>query len=161
MTPRNGMTFRGEPVDEARAVRGLRPEFGADSGRPGSGIESMPGRGASRIGGTLTVIGVVLSVIASSLTGIFLEHTKSSLPYRTVKEAFDHGDGAAYAPSALCAASQVLWLVLVLVGFVLLIIGFARGHRRTWVWILAVLGPVGLMASVAVFVATVGLAAAV
>lgn len=118
------------------------------------------GRGVSRVGGVLTAIGVVLSIVASVLTGLLLEHAERTLPYRTVKEALDHGDGAAYAPSVVCAASQVFWVALVFLGFILLVIGFARGYRRTWVWIAAVLGPVGLLVSVSAFVVTLGLAAA-
>mgnify|MGYP006905573664 CR=1 FL=1 len=114
----------------------------------------------SRVGGVLTAIGVALSIVASVLTGLLLEHAERTLPYRTVKEALDHGDGAAYAPSVVCAASQVFWVALVFLGFILLVIGFARGYRRTWVWIAAVLGPVGLLVSVSAFVVTLGLAAA-
>ncbi|MFI8596880.1 hypothetical protein ACIGDM_06170 [Rothia koreensis] len=125
---------------------------------PGSAAHER-GRGTSRVGGALTAIGVALSIVASVLTGLLLEHAERTLPYRTVKEALDHGDGAAYAPSVVCAASQVLWVALVFVGFILLVIGFARGYRRTWVWIAAVLGPVGLLVSVSTFVVTLGLAA--
>jgi vacuolar-type H+-ATPase subunit I/STV1 len=125
---------------------------------PGSAAHER-GRGTSRVGGALTAIGVALSIVASVLTGLLLNHAERTLPYRTVKEALDHGDGAAYAPSVVCAASQVLWVALVFVGFILLVIGFARGYRRTWVWIAAVLGPVGLLVSVSTFVVTLGLAA--
>ena len=168
MSTRHGTSERGPMADviegsgpgaSGAAVPGAAGSWAAPGpAAPGSAAHER-GRGTSRVGGALTAIGVALSIVASVLTGLLLEHAERTLPYRTVKEALDHGDGAAYAPSVVCAASQVLWVALVFVGFILLVIGFARGYRRTWVWIAAVLGPVGLLVSASTFVVTLGLAA--
>lgn len=123
-----------------------------DEGAP---LESRrPGAGPARAGAVLTALGVVFSVFASLLSAVVLVRVQLDSPYATVQEALDAGEGGDYLVPLVAMCTQVLWVLLVLVGFFLLLAALVRGYRRAWVWTTAVCGPVGLLLSFGVFVGT-------
>lgn len=111
------------------------------------------GRRTAVVGATLSLIGVIFSVFASLLGAVVLVRVQLESSYTTMKEAFEAGQYSEYALPLIALASQVLWAVLVLIGFLLLAIGLARGYRRAWVWAVGVAGPVGMLLSLALFIA--------
>lgn len=125
---------------------------GTEFVRPDAPLEpETRGRRPAVAGAVLTAVAIAFSVLASIVGAVALVRAQTDSPYRTVQEAWEHGAGGDYALPLALAASQLLWLALLLVGFVLLAVALVRGHRRAWVWACAVLGPVGLAVSFGAF----------
>lgn len=105
-----------------------------------------------------TVIGALLWIAAGIAAPFLLVGAQVDLPYRTVAEAFEAGDGERYLPAAAAAGVGMPALVLMVIGFVLGVIAVARGDRRPSAWTALFGGVVGLILGVLGFFAATMLA---
>lgn len=108
---------------------------------------------AARPAAWFTVIGSLVWVVVGVVSPFLLIAAQADLPYRTVAEAFDAGEGSRYLPAAAVASAGVPALLLMAIGFVQGVIAVARGDRRASVWTALIGGIVGLVLGVLGFFA--------
>lgn len=125
-----------------------------------SAVSDRPSSRLSRPAAWLTVIGALLWIAAGIAAPFLLVGAQVDLPYRTVEEAFEAGDGGRYLPAIATAGAGLPALVLVAVGFVLGIIAMVRGDRRAAAWTAVLGGVIGVIVGIVGFFAATMLATA-
>ena len=134
---------------------------GTEYVRPDAPLEAArPGRRSAVVGAALSLIGVIFSAFAAVIGAVVLVRVQVESSYATVQAAFEAGQYSDYAVPLVALASQILWVLLVFIGFLLLVLGLIRGYRRPWVWAAGVAGPAGMLLSLTLFIITVDVSSA-